>query len=259
MVETRSKIAGILIDSVTMSEAVHRIENIIANNDSGYVVTPNVDHIVKLQDDREFREIYENAALVLPDGLPILWAARFLGCPLKEKVSGSDLFPQLCEYSAVKGYRLFFLGGRPGAAEECREILTKKFANIVVSGCYSPPMGFENDIDENDKIVDMIKNAKPDILFVGLGAPKQEKWISRFIDDLQVPVAIGIGVSFEFTAGMVRRAPVWMQRVGLEWFWRLIMEPRRLWKRYLIDDMAFIGLILRQKFSKSPDEKKNTE
>jgi len=230
-----------------MQETVEEIDYLIKQKAQVFAVTPNVDHIVKLQSDAELRRAYENASLVLADGIPIMWAAKFLGAPLKEKISGSDLFPKLCEVATEREYRLFFLGGRPEAALKAAEILRNRHAKIQIVGTYSPPFNFENDKVENDKIVRMIKDSKPDILFVGLGAPKQEKWIYRHKDEYQVPVSIGIGASFEFISGMVKRAPLWMQKAGLEWFWRLVMEPRRLWKRYLVDDMKFFWLVLRQK------------
>jgi N-acetylglucosaminyldiphosphoundecaprenol N-acetyl-beta-D-mannosaminyltransferase len=191
--------------------------------------------------------MYKKAALVLPDGMPLLWAGRFLGTPLKAKISGSDLFPKLCGSAAQEGYRVFFLGGREDAALKAADELKRISPNLKVAGVYSPPFGFEKNEVEVENIIRMINKACPDILFVGLGSPKQEKFIFRFKDRLKVPVSIGIGVSFEFIAGMVKRAPVWMQYAGLEWFWRLLMEPKRLWKRYLIDNPVFFLLILKQK------------
>lgn len=243
----RVKICNTEIDNLDFVSAIKEIEQLIRSKSSTFVVTPNVDHIIKLNKDREFKTIYNEASLILADGQPILWAAKFLGTPIKEKISGSDLFPKLCEVSTVKGYKLFFLGGREGAALKAAEVLKGKYPNMQIVGIYSPPFGFENDEIENNKIIQMIKESTPDILFIGLGAPKQEKWIYKHKYQYHVPVSIGIGVSFEFVAGMVRRAPVWMQKTGLEWFWRLMMEPKRLWKRYLIDDMQFLALVLEQK------------
>ncbi len=240
-------ICGAQIDNVNLSEALNSIFAYFDNRKPSYIVTPNVDHIIQLQKNQEFRKIYNGASLVLPDSMPLLWAAKFLGTPLKEKISGSDLFPKLCAIAADRGHKLFFLGGREGAAEKAALILRVKYPKIQIVGIYCPPFGFENDDFENTKIVKMIKESNPDILFVGLGAPKQEKWIYKFKDQYQVPVSIGVGVSFEFVAGMVKRAPLWMQRAGLEWLWRLVMEPKRLWKRYLIDDMQFFWLVLKQK------------
>ena len=235
------------IDNVNFEDAIAKICEFVEGGDPKFVVTPNVDHVIKLQRDLEFKQIYKEASLVLADGAPIIWAAKLLKTPLKEKISGSDLFPRLCEVSSNEGFKLFFLGGRQGAAKGAADIFQAKYPNIKISGIYSPPFGFEDDENENIRIVNMIKEARPDILFVGLGAPKQEKWIYKYYTELNVPVSIGVGVSFEFMAGIVKRAPLWMQKVGLEWFWRLMMEPKKLWKRYLVDDMKIFWLILRQK------------
>ena len=243
----RINLCGVWIDNVTMREAVERVDGMVRQRRPSYVVTPNVDHLVKLQKDPEFMAVYRSAGLVLADGMPLLWAGNFLGTPFKAKVSGSDLLVDICAMVAERGYRVFFLGGRPGAAEKAKANFEKRLPGIQIVGTYSPPMGFEKDEPENRKIAGMIRAAKPDILLVGLGAPKQEKWISKYHQELGVPVCIGIGVSFEFVAGIVKRAPMVMQRTGLEWFWRLAMEPKRLWKRYLIEDMAFFGLLFRQK------------
>ena len=158
----------------------------------------------------------------------------------------SVFFPALIQ---ILKYRLFFLGGRPGSARKTAENFQQKYPGIQIVGVYSPPFGFENDKAENRKIVNLIKGVRPDILFVGLGAPKQEKWIYNYRNDYNVPVSIAIGASFELSSGVVKRAPAWMQQTGLEWLWRLIMEPKRLWKRYLVEDMRFFWLLFKQKFA----------
>ncbi len=240
-------IASIKIDNLSFPEVLSRIEHLIRKNNQAYVVTPNVDHIVKLEKDKKFLKIYQDADLVLADGKPLIWASKYLGTPIKERVAGSDLFTKLCAVASKKNYKVFLLGGRPGAAVKARQNLEALYPGLNISGTYCPPFGFEHDKNENDKIIQAIKTAKPDILFVGLGAPKQEKWIFNHVQVLNVPVSIGIGVSIEFSAGMVKRAPLFMQKFGFEWLWRLIMEPEKLWKRYLVDDTKFFGLILRQK------------
>jgi N-acetylglucosaminyldiphosphoundecaprenol N-acetyl-beta-D-mannosaminyltransferase len=247
----RIRLLGVEIDDVDMNGAVSMIEAEVAARSGGYAVTPNVDHLVKLQKDAEFKKIYDGAACVFADGMPLLWAGKFLGTPFRAKISGSDLFPELCRVAAEKGYRLFFMGGRPGAADKAARVLIEKYPGLIVAGTYCPPMGFEKEPAENAKIVQMIRDARTDILFVGLGAPKQEKWVYDHRVEYGAGVSIGIGVTFEFVAEMVKRAPVWMQNAGLEWLWRLIMEPRRLWKRYLVDDSQFFGLLLREKFKRS--------
>jgi len=243
----RINICNLLIDNITTAEVLDNVELMIKAKESQYIVTPNVDHIIKLQTDKNFQEIYKNASLVLTDGTPLLWAAKYLGTPIKEKISGSDIFPVLCKLSSEKGYKVFFLGGRPDAAERAAKQLKNRYNKLDVVGIYAPPLGFENNEIENDKIITMIKCVQPDILFVGLGAPKQEKWIYKYRKDYNVPVSIGIGAAFEFIAGMVKRAPGWMQKTGLEWFWRVLMEPKRLWKRYFIDDMKIFRLVYSQK------------
>lgn len=212
-----------------------------------YVVTPNAHHLLLLQSNHYFREIYRNAFLSVPDGVPLLWAARFLGTPLADRVNGTDLFEQLCAIAAKRNLKVFLLGGRSGAAEKAKEVLQARHRNLNIVGTYCPPYGFEVDSDELDRINDQILAAEPHILFVGLGAPKQEKWIYENYQKLGVPISLGIGVSFEFVADMVHRAPVFMRKTGLEWLFRLIVEPRRLWHRYVIGNPIFVGLLLKQK------------
>jgi len=245
---TKVDFLGASIDNLTWDETIERLFELVANKEPSYVVTPNVDHIMRLQQSPEFREIYKSAALVLADGMPILWGTRFLGQTLKKKISGSDLLPKVASEAAKRKCSLFFLGGRKGAAAKAAEVFTSHYPGLNVCGHYCPPWGFEYNSDELYKIEKLIKEAKPDILFVGLGSPKQENWIFKYHQKIGVPVSIGSGVSFEFIAGFVKRAPGWMQNCGFEWFWRLLMEPRRLWKRYLLTDMPFFRLLLREKF-----------
>lgn len=234
------------IDNVTMEESIKYIEYLINNKKNAYVVTPNVDHIVKIQKDSLFKEIYENADLVLADGVPVVWASKLLKKPLKEKVSGSDLFPELCKFAAEKGYSVFFLGAAPGVVDTASEKLKQAYPSLKVVGTYSPSYGFEKNEEESNKIVEMIKESKPDILFIGVGAPKQEKWVYKYKNKYNVPVSLGIGASFDFIAGNINRAPKWMQKCGLEWFYRFCQEPKRLFKRYFVEDAVFIKLLLEE-------------
>lgn len=246
----RVMIAGVAIDNVTMAGALSCIEELIRKREPSYIVTPNVDHIMKVQRDPGLRLVYEQATFALPDGMPLLWAGNFLGTPLKERVTGSDLVPRICERAAQKGYRLFFLGGRTGAAAKAKECLEKQFPSIQIVGVRRPQFGLEYDVSENEKIERMVKETDPDILLVGYGVPKQEKWIYQHYKRLGVPVSIGVGGTLDVLAGMVKRAPQWMQRSGFEWLWRLMKEPRRLWRRYLIEDMQFFRLVLSQKIGR---------
>ena len=241
---SRIKFLNTEIDNLTMNEALDKIDKFIINRKPSYVVTPNVDHIVKLDNDEEFKAVYKDADLILTDGMPLIWISKFKGTPIKEKVSGSDLFPKICELSAQKGYRIFLLGAAEGVAAKAAERLQNKYVDLKIVGTYSPKYGFERDEREIEKIINIIKLSKPDILAVGLGAPKQEKFIYEFKDKLNVPVSLAIGASIDFEAGNIERAPEWMQKCGLEWFYRLCKEPRRMYKSYLIDDIKILKLAL---------------
>jgi N-acetylglucosaminyldiphosphoundecaprenol N-acetyl-beta-D-mannosaminyltransferase len=249
---TKINIVGAEVDRYSFDEVVEiTIERVLAKTLPVYIVTPNAQHINNLQSDSLFRKIYSKAFLVVPDGMSILWAAKFLRTPLNGKISGHNLFEKLCERAASKPIKIFLLGGRPEAASRAAKILEHRYPGLEIAGTYCPPYGFEENRSELDLINRNILDVQPDILFVGLGSPKQEKWIYANYKKLKVPVSIGIGVSFEFTAGMVKRAPIWMQESGLEWLFRLIIEPKRLWRRYIVGNPLFIFLVLRQKIGLS--------
>ena len=165
-----------------------------------------------------------------------------LKTPIKEKVSGSDLFPKVCEMASKNNYSIFLLGAAEGVAEKAAENLCKKYRNLKVAGVYSPSYGFEKNQKEINKILEIINEARPDILAVGLGAPKQEKFIYKYKEKLNVPISLAIGASIDFEAGNIKRAPRWMQKNGLEWLYRLCKEPKRMFKRYIIDDLKIFSL-----------------
>ncbi len=238
-------ILGTWIDNVTMGEAVSRICDLIEERRFSYVVTPNVDHVVKLRHDREFREIYEEASLAVSDGMPWVWSSRILGTPLKERVNGTDLMLEVCGAAAQRGYSVFLLGGNKGVAQEAVVVLERMYPRLRIAGYYFPQYGFEKDHDECLRIQKLIASSGADILFVGLGAPKQEKWIRDYGSGCQARTAMGVGASFSFVSGDLRRAPRCMQRLGLEWLWRFLLEPRRLWRRYILADMPFLWLVLK--------------
>lgn len=242
---SRMKFLNTEVDNVTMSEAVQKIEQLILSKKPSYVVTPNVDHIVKLETDMEFKEVYKEADLILTDGMPLIWISKIKKTPIKEKVSGSDLFPEVCKLAAEKGYKVFLLGAAEGVAAKAAENLKHRYSGLNIVGTYSPSYGFEKNKDEIKRIVEMINEVKPDILAVGLGAPKQEKFLYNFRKKLNVPVSLAIGASIDFEAGNVERAPKWMQKSGLEWSYRLIKEPKRMFKRYLIDDLKIISICIK--------------
>ncbi|HFC9287631.1 TPA: WecB/TagA/CpsF family glycosyltransferase [Clostridium perfringens] len=239
---SRMNFLNIEVDNLTMNEAIDRAEELIIKKKPSYVVTPNVDHIVKLENDKEFQEVYKNADLILTDGMPLIWISKIKGNPIKEKISGSDFFPKLCERAAEKGYSIFLLGAAEGVATKAAKNLKEKYEGLNIVGTYSPSYGFEKKDDEIKMIIEMINKAKPDILAVGLGAPKQEKFLHKYRNDLNVPISLAIGASIDFEAGNINRAPKWMQNCGLEWFYRLCKEPKRMFKRYLVDDLKIIKI-----------------
>lgn len=243
----RVTVLGLGIDAVTMDQAIAAFERLIHRRRPALACSLNVDICMKAQRDAELRAIIQAADLVLVDGTPMVWAARFLGSPLPGRVSGSDFVPAFAGVAARAGYRLFLLGAAPGIAERARDWLERHRPGVLVAGTYAPPAGFERDVSEIARTIDIVRRARPDVLFAAFGAPKQEKWLFRFRGDLEVPVSMGIGSSLDYLAGRLRRAPGWMQRAGLEWTYRLAQEPARLWRRYLIEDPPFVYHIVRER------------
>ena len=231
------------IDNLSFDEALDWIRERKEAGQGGYVVTPNVDHVVRLEKDEKFRAAYRDAALVLTDGQPLIWISRLLGCPIREKVSGSDLFPRLCGLAAEQKYRMYFLGAAEGVAQQAARNLKKKYPGLIVAGMYSPPYGFEKDPGQTAQIWEKIREAEPDFLIVCLGTPKQEIFLWENRQQIGSMLGFCLGASLDFAAGKVRRAPRWMQKCGLEWFYRLCHEPGRLFKRYLVDDLKILSIV----------------
>jgi N-acetylglucosaminyldiphosphoundecaprenol N-acetyl-beta-D-mannosaminyltransferase len=231
-------ILGVPFDNITKAEAIERIECMIASREPHYLVTPNVDFLVQARNDVELRRILFEAHLVLCDGTPLVWASRLLGNPLPERVAGADVVPLLISVAERMGYRLFLLGATPESAQRAIDKLRTAYPKLLIAGSYSPPFKTLLDMD-HDEIKRRICEAEPDLLLVSFGCPKQEKWIAMHYRDLGVSVTAGVGATIDFLAGQVKRAPVWMQRSGTEWVFRLIQEPRRLFKRYAKDLWIF--------------------
>ena len=251
----RRNLFGIQIDALTMSEAVITVRSWI-NNPNGrcrFVVTPNVDHTVLLQEHAGLKAAYGEADLVLADGHPLVWASRLLRQPLPERVPGSDLVPRLFD-SALSGERMrvFLLGAADGVAARAALAMQKRWPNVETVGVYSPPMGFEKSPDETAIILSHIAKCKPDVLVVGLGAPKQECWVHQNIGCIEARVALCVGATIDFLAGEKKRAPRWMQSTGIEWLHRMMSEPRRLVKRYAKDAWIFPQLVWQQLFVRQP-------
>jgi len=242
------KMFGIDFDPITMSETVSEILSWIDKPEyhCRYVVTPNVDHVVKFQNDKSLQASYKSASLVVVDGKPVLWASKILK-PLPETVPGSDLCPAI--FNALeqkKGGRVFLLGAAEGVAEKAASEITKRWPKINVCGYYSPPMGFNAKSPANSIAIKLINKENPDILIVGLGAPKQEIWTHTVQNQLQVKVALCVGASIDFLAGEKVRAPRFMQVMGLEWLHRALSEPKRLMGRYWHDAKIFPGIVLKE-------------
>jgi N-acetylglucosaminyldiphosphoundecaprenol N-acetyl-beta-D-mannosaminyltransferase len=241
---------GMKIDALNMSETVDALLGWCQaprGRSCRYVVTPNVDHAVMFQTDERLRQSYTGASLVLADGAPVVLASWLLGRAVPERVAGSDLAPALFK-SAARGLaplKVFLLGAAPGVADRAAANITQRWDNIEIVGTLSPPLGFERDAEENERILEAVAAVQPDLLVLGLGAPKQELWIHAHADRLEAKVALCVGATIDFLAGEKRRAPRWMRRVGLEWFHRLSSEPGRLAKRYLHDAWVFPQLVWR--------------
>jgi N-acetylglucosaminyldiphosphoundecaprenol N-acetyl-beta-D-mannosaminyltransferase len=244
-----------LIDNYSFEQAC---EAIVAHARRGgrpsFVTTANAQHIVLLEHDKHLRAIYDRADLIVPDGHSLLLAARFSRRSLSGRVTGVDMFQSLCELAAKNELHVFLLGGRPNSADLTAKVLKKRLPGLRVT-THCPPLGFEKSDEGLEVVADAIRAAKPDMLFAALGAPKQEYWIYDHGLQLGVSVLMGVGGTFEMVAGTMRRAPVWMQRTGLEWLHRLCLEPRRMWRRYLIGNLVFAAIVVRQQARRSLIEK----
>ncbi len=209
------------------------------------VVTPNVDHLVRLDGMQAFRSRYASADYIFADGMPVVWASRLLGRPLPERVTGADLMLQLCELAPSRGWRVAVLGGEPGEEAELEAAFARRFPGIRVA-IRCPSMQFDPEGPEGDAAAEWVRAQQADVICVCVGMPKQEKWALRHADSLPGGVALCVGAAMHFAIGRQRRAPRWVQRAGFEWLWRLASDPRRLWRRYLVDDRLFLKLCWRE-------------
>lgn len=240
---TKQPLLNTYVNNVDMNETIQMIEEFIKNKKKSYVVAINVDVVMKIENDSYLKKITDEADMVLVDGKPLVWIAKIHKNPVKAKISGSDLVPRLCEVSAEKGYSIFIIGGKDGIAEQARLKLEERLPNINIVGTYAPPMGFEKNTEELNKINQMISEAKPDLLITCFGCPKQEKFIYENYQKYDAVVSVCAGATVDFLAGNVKRAPKWMSDYGLEWLYRFSQEPKRLFRRYFIDDMKILKLI----------------
>lgn len=240
----RVSLLNVSVDNLSMNEFLKKL-----TQTGGVVFTPNVDHLVKLQKDQSFYEAYNVSTYRVCDSQILIYASKFLGQPLKQKISGSDLLPAFYNYNKNnESVKIFLLGAAEGVAKKAQEEINRKVGRDIVVAAHSPSFGFEKSEKECQKIVELINNSGATVLAIGVGAPKQEKWIAKYKNQLKnIKVFLAIGASLDFEAGVKKRSPKWMSEIGVEWLHRLLSEPRRLWKRYLVDSFPFWWLIFKQK------------
>jgi N-acetylglucosaminyldiphosphoundecaprenol N-acetyl-beta-D-mannosaminyltransferase len=241
----RLRVGRVHVDDVTFREALDAIAEMIANGRGGAVFTPNVDHVVLAEDDESFRSAYERAELAVVDGALLLWSSRLLGLPLPEKISGSDLVLPLMARAEREGWRIFLFGAAPGVADRAAAKLKDRFPRVAIVGTDSPRVDMGAPASSRADTIARIRDSKPDLVLVALGAPKQELFIDEAAGLLRPAVFVGVGATLDFIAGTMKRAPGWVSSAGLEWLYRLSQEPGRLWKRYLVRDPRFFLILLR--------------
>ncbi len=239
------KLLNIGVHNLTMVELLDKLRF------GGVVFTANVDHLIKLQKDKDFYLAYQASDYRVCDSQVLLYVSNFLGTPLPEKLSGSDLFPAFYTYyKHDKTIKIFLLGAAPGIARQAQRKINSKVGRDIVVASYSPTFGFEKDEEECQKAIELINRSGATVLAIGVGAPKQEIWLTKYKDQLKnVKLFFAVGATIDFEAGNIPRSPQWMSQVGLEWLYRTFCEPKRLWKRYMIDDLPFFWLIFKQRFN----------
>ena len=238
------ELRGVKFDALTEDQAVGRVLDALDRGRGGWIITANLDHLRRAERDGEYRQMLDEADMVVADGMPLIWASRLQGTPLPQRVAGSSMVSTLAHGMAPQGRRLFLLGGAPGTAEQARDTLLRRYPGLNVVGTHCPPMGFEDDPDQMQTIEEALREARPDVVYVALGSPKQERLIRQMRPLLPQAWWMGVGISLSFLCGDVKRAPRWVQRCGLEWVHRLAQEPRRLARRYLVEGLPFAARLL---------------
>lgn len=238
----RIEMMGCLIDDLSMEETLEAVDGFIRSGRPHQHVVVNVDKIVKASHDPNLRDTINRCSLINADGMPVVWASRMLGKGLKERVAGIDLFESLMQRAAVRGWRVFLLGAREEVVVGVRDLYQRRYPGLQI-------VGYRNgywSADQEGEVVAQIKSASADLLFVAISSPKKELFLGEYQASMNVPFAMGVGGSFDVAVGKVKRAPVWMQKAGLEWFFRFLQEPRRMFKRYFIDDVEFLRLLVKE-------------
>ena len=249
-------VLGVEVSAITMALALRTIDEWIVRRTPHYVCVTGVHGIMESQNDETLRRIHNSAGLVTPDGMPLVWLSHLKGFRHVERVYGPDLMLAVCEHSVKQGYKHFFYGGAPGVADTLALKLQSRFPSLKVSGLYSPPFR-PLTAEEDQMVVEQINTTNADIVWVGISTPKQERWMAEHVGQLHASVLIGVGAAFDFNAGLKKRAPHWMQRNGLEWLFRLMQEPRRLWRRYLINNPWFLWLVMWQNLHRLPGRRRH--
>jgi N-acetylglucosaminyldiphosphoundecaprenol N-acetyl-beta-D-mannosaminyltransferase len=249
----QANILGISVSAINLEMAVSAIEGWIFRREPHYICVTGVHGVMESQRDEELQRIHNAAGLVTPDGMPLVWLSRFMGFRHVERVYGPDLVLAVCKRSIKRGYRHFFYGGADGVAERMANRLQSRFSGLKVVGTYSPPFR-PLSAEEDRKVVEHINSVQPHIVWIGISTPKQERWMAEHRGQLSAPVLVGVGAAFDLHAGLKRQAPRWMQKSGLEWSYRLMSEPRRLWRRYLVNNPSFLWLIFLQALGRKFDE-----
>lgn len=239
----RVTLFGCNIDNVSMGETLERVEDFVRARRPHQHVVVNVDKLVKASRDEDLRRIINACDLVNVDGMPVVWASRLLGKPLKERVAGIDLFEALMRRAADKGWRVFLLGARPDVVREVAATYVRRYPALVLAGVRD---GYWQGKDAEAGVVRQVRDSRADLLFVAISSPMKERFLGLYQAEMRIPFAMGVGGSFDVATGRVKRAPAWMQKAGLEWFFRFLQEPRRMFRRYFIDDMAFIWLVIKE-------------
>jgi N-acetylglucosaminyldiphosphoundecaprenol N-acetyl-beta-D-mannosaminyltransferase len=239
-------VLGVRVSAVTFPQALEVLDDLVTRREPAYVTVTGVHGVMESQRDDELLAIHNEAALVCPDGMPLVWCGHRAGAGWVDRVYGPDLMLAVLERSVRHGWRHFFYGGRDGVADQLADRMRERFPGLQLAGTYCPPFR-ELTPDEEVEIAGTINDRAPDIVWVGLSTPKQERWMSHFRRKLQAPVLVGVGAAFDFHAGLLRQAPPVLQHAGLEWAFRLAVEPRRLWRRYLRNIPTFLWLLLRDR------------
>ncbi|MDD5277476.1 MAG: WecB/TagA/CpsF family glycosyltransferase [Methylovulum sp.] len=238
----RIEMMGCYIDNLSMEETLQAIGDFIKSGLPHQHVVVNVDKLVKANRDEGLRRIINECALINADGMPVVWASRLLGKPLKERVAGVDLFEALMQRSAEQGWRVYLLGATEEVVSLAKQIYEQKYPGLTIAGYRN---GYWRQ-EEEAGVVEQIKAARADLLFVAISSPKKEHFLGQYQAEMKIPFAMGVGGTLDVATGKVKRAPLWMQKNGLEWFYRFLQEPRRMFKRYFIDDMAFFILLVKE-------------